>query len=400
MVIAAIYPLGLMAGGICSIDKGDGKCAADCLISKLEGITPFSATARYAVTLPQAEDDVVYTVRLLSEATPADTLCEARYLIDWELPRPETLSKGFSAYVDGSHYRFNDNKLQEYHFEWDSIPFQVGKGGVQRNPQFAGLLPQLMARELRGMLADSTFTLRFVPDTVVSGRHVATLIGVQKVRGYEGRYFSALFDPDTARPLKISNEFNPGQISEQSVTVEYTYPEEGDGFITVPDGEEELIALYPEVFEKFRRSNYRVENLRGAKLPRFSLPTLTSERYTFDASRGFRAPAVVALLDPSVATVEETVARLRKALATGTADADLIMVFTSGNPDTIEEITGPSRRGEYVLLSGRSLARDSGVTVFPTVLVCGRDGTVTEVILGFNRNLAENVIQAVALAAE
>lgn len=399
MVIAAIYPLGLVAGGICSIHKGaSGRSACD-FVARLDSVTPFSATARYAVTLPQAEDDIVYTVRLLSEATPADTLCEARYLIDWELPRPETVSRGFSSYSDGNHFRYNDNKLQEYHFKWDSIPFQVGRGGVQRSPQFVGLLPQMMARELRDMLADTTFTLRFVPDTVVSGRHVTAFRGVQNVRGYDGRYFDAFFDPATARPLRVSNEFNPGQISEQSVTVEYTYPAEG-GAVALPATEEELIALYPEVFEKFRSSNYRVENLRGEKLPRFSLPSLGGERYSYDPSRGFRAPAVIALLDPAVTSAAETVALLRKAVRSGATDADLLLVFTGGNPDTVENIAGQSVIGEYALLSGRSLARDCGVTVFPTVMVCDSNGVVREVLLGFNRNLAENVIQAVALAQE
>ena len=197
----------------------------------------------------------------------------------------------------------------------------------------------------------------------------------------------------------MSNEFNHGQISEQSVTVEYTYPAEG-GAVALPATEEELIALYPEVFEKFRSSNYRVENLRGEKLPRFSLTSLGGERYSYDPSRGFRAPAVIALLDPAVTSAAETVALLRKAVRSGATDADLLLVFIGGNPDTVENIAGQSVIGEYALLSGRSLARDCGVTVFPTVMVCDSNGVVREVLLGFNRNLAENVIQAVALAQE
>lgn len=396
MVIAAIYPLGLLAGGICCMsDSAHGVIAVEECADRLESLSPFSATVKYSVTLPQADDDIVYQVRLASETAPGDSLCEARYLIEWELPRGEEVSDGFSAYSDGNHFRYHDGRLQEYHFQWDSIPFLIGRGGVQRSPQFAELLPQMMARDLRAMLADSTYRLRFVPDTVISGNHVAVIKGVQRARGYDGRYLTIVLDPATGRPLRSESDFNPGQISEQSVAVEYTYP---GGNVSVPRSEDELIALYPDVFGKYRSSNFRVENLRGRKLPHFSLPTVSGERYTYDASRGFRAPAVIAFLDTEVATAAETVEQLRKGVAP--AGADLIMVFPGGDRDAAEALAGGARAGEYVLVSGRSLARDCGVTVSPAVIVADRSGKVTDVMLGFNRNLAENVIQAVALAQE
>lgn len=224
---------------------------------------------------------------------------------------------------------------------------------------------------------------------------MAVIKGVQRARGYDGRYLTIVLDPATGRPLRSESDFNPGQISEQSVAVEYTYP---GGNVSVPRSEDELIALYPDVFGKYRSSNFRVENLRGRKLPHFSLPTVSGERYTYDASRGFRAPAVIAFLDTEVATAAETVEQLRKGVAP--AGADLIMVFPGGDRDAAEALAGGARAGEYVLVSGRSLARDCGVTVSPAVIVADRSGKVTDVMLGFNRNLAENVIQAVALAQE
>lgn len=199
-------------------------------------------------------------------------------------------------------------------------------------------------------------------------------------------------------PLRLFNEYNPGQISEQSVTVVYTYPDDMDK--NRPRSEEELVALYPEVFEKYRESNYRVENLRGLPMPAFSLPTTTGERYTRHKGDRFLSPTVVALLDPSVSTAKETVEALRRAVDSLPGEAGLVMVFSGSNSDMIEEIAGALRPGEAILMSGRSLARDCGVSEYPVVIVASRDGIVKDVILGFNRNLGESVIQAVSLACE
>lgn len=392
MVIAAFYPLGLMAGGICCIND------IDSAIGRLAGADDFNAEAEYSVSLPQGDEDVVYSVALHSDALPGDTLCEAAYLADWQLVSPRKDSAGFSAYLPGHHYRYGDHRLQEYHYAWDSIPFIVGRGGVQRNGRFAELLPQMLARQIRGMEADSTFAVRYVPDTVVSGSHVAAVEAVQRVRGYDGRYFSLFLDRESGMPLRLYNEYNPGQISEQSVTVVYTYPDDMDK--NRPRSEEELVALYPEVFEKYRESNYRVENLRGLPMPAFSLPTTTGERYTRHKGDRFLSPTVVALLDPSVSTAKETVEALRRAVDSLPGETGLVMVFSGSNSDMIEEIAGALRPGEAILMSGRSLARDCGVSEYPVVIVASRDGIVRDVILGFNRNLGESVIQAVSLACE
>lgn len=409
MVIAAFYPLGLHAEGICCNDM-------DQCVEKLAAMNNFTADARYAVTLPSAEDDVIYNVRLISDAA-RDTLSEAVYLVDWRIDDENKESEGFSSYMPGHHYRYRDHKLQEYHFEWDSIPFLTAGGGVQRNDRFVDLLPQMLAAQVRKMQADSLFQLRFSADTVVSGKHVAAIDGIQRVKGYDGRYFQLLMDRGTARPIRLYNEYNPGQISEQSVTVEYIYPDADSKAgkdlrdtakkldevalpVTLPQSEEDLMAIYPEVFEKYRSSNYRTENLPGMFMPEFSLPTITGERYTHHKGEPFQYPTVIALLDPGVSTNSQTVSALRKAVDTMPGQTTLLMVFTGSNIDSIEEITGPAREEEAILMSGRSLARDCGISDFPVIIVAGRNGKITDVNLGFNQNLTENVIQAVSLAAD
>lgn len=381
-------------GGAAETTPG-GQLSFDEAVGRLENARGYAAEVDYAVTLPQAQDDVVYKVCLEADKAEGDSLCEADYLIRWELPAPSGLAEGFLAYFDGHHYRFRDRRLQEYHFEWDSIPFLTRGGGVQRNGQFVDLLPQAIGATLRRMAGDSLVALRFNPDTVVGGRRMAAVTAVQSVRGYTGRVMRLLLDGTTAMPVMIDNEFNPGQISEQLVVVKYEYPgNPAEGGL--PGSEEALRHRFPEVFEKYRESNYSIENLRGEPMPGFSLPTPTGERYARTKGDRFPSPAVIALIDPDAGLAAETVAALRSAAAMSPRELRLIMAFTGSHADRIDELTGGLRPGEAVLMSARSLARDCGAVSFPAIMVVGEDGKVANVILGFNNSLAADVIQSAA----
>lgn len=413
MVIAVMCPPCLSAWGIPAIDRGVMQAAGDeaggaaapvaptveALVSTLEGMTPFSAGVTYDVTLPMLEDDVVYSIEVASEAAPDDRLSGVDYLIRWSLPAREggDASEGFLAYFDGHHYRYRDNRLQEYHFEWDSIPFLTGEGGVQRNGQFVELLPQSIARELREMINSDDYAVGYEPSASSDGREVSVVTASQNVRGFTGRNYKLTVDRATGRPLRIDNEYNPGQISEQSVNVAYDYSGSRDGAVAAVASEEELMEMYPEVFEKFRESNYRIENMRGLPLPSLSLPTLTGERYTRHRGDGFKAPAVVAIIDPQVASAAETVSALRGVAARMPRDIDLVFAFMGSNTDEIEEVAGSPVYGETDLMSAKSLARDCGTSVYPTILVVDPSGIVVNVLLGFNNSLAEDVIQSLAL---
>ncbi len=398
MVIAVICPPGAYARGITVVNKDGGKeCATSVedLAVCLEKIDGFSASVRYEVALPMATDDVVYDVEIASDCNLSDTLCGMDYLVRWQLPRAESKAEGFLAYFNGHHYRYRDHRLQEYHFEWDSIPFQAAGGGVQRNGQFVDLLPSSIARELRTMLRDTAFTVSFSGDTVMEGNHVAMVCATQTVNGFCGRNYQLIADRSTGLPLNVWNEYNPGQISEQGVEAAYSY--ERSPQLKAVASEEELMGMYPEVFEKFRESNYRIENMRGLPLPSFSLPTVTGERYTRHRGDSFNAPTVVALIDPAVETSGETVKALREAVASMPMQVDLILAFTGSNIDTVESLTGAAGMGEALLISAKSLARDCGTSVFPTILLVGSGGNVENVILGFNNSLSQDVIQSLAL---
>ena len=386
-------PSCLKAGGMPAVNEIP---TVEALIGHLERMSPFSAEVEYDVTLPMADDDVIYTVELASDTVHSDPLSRMDYLIRWSLEREGGAATGFSAYFDGHHYRYRNNRLQEYHYEWDSIPFNTAAGGVQSNAQFVELLPQSIASELRRMIVSDDFTVGYEPVAVESGRDVSVVMASQTVKGFVGRNYRLVVDRMSGRPLRIDNEYNPGQISEQSVTAKYDYAN-GSATLQAVKNEAQLMAMYPEVFEKFRESNYRIENMRGLRMPSFSLPTLTGERYSRQRDDAFKAPTIIAIIDPAVATAKATVEALRGVQARMPRAVDIIFAFTGSNADAIEEITGAPSVGEADLMSAKSLARDCGTAVFPTVMVVDRSGTITNVLLGFNNSLADDVIQSVAL---
>lgn len=383
MVIALISPLGLCAQGTVDI------------VTPLESMTDFKGTVSYEVLLPAADDPIVYTVEMRSDRNPADSLSLCDYLIDWSLPTPSGVSKGFSAYFGGHHYRYRDERLQEYHMDWDSIPFTMGRGGVQRNAQFVDILPQYLARELRTIMTDSAYDYRLTPDTLFNGERVITLKARLNYKGYVSKEILYVFDRDTRLPLFAEIDNNPGAISEQTVTIRFNEMAHEPFDLT---GEPALIERYPEVFEKYRESSFRVENLPGTPMPAFSAPTTTGERYTHHRGDAFRAPTIIVLLDPAVASTPAVIAALREAVASSPVAVDLVMAFISNNVDAIEQLVPEIHPGEHLLMTARALARDCGVNVYPTVIIAGRDGNVKDVVLGYNKELADIVIQKVALS--
>lgn len=384
MVIAALYPLGLKAQGISAFVNVD---------------SPIQASVKYEVSLPQAQDDIVYNIDFTSD--PADAASPTDmppYIIEWclNLPDGSQAANGFVANFPDHHYRFRDHRLLEYHRSWDSIPFSTPDGGVQANGQFVDLLPLSLSRQLQNIAADSTFTITPFSTPSAAGTPTRGLEARQRIDGQDCRILRLTVD-DLGRPLKLENDYNLGQISEQSVTATYTYPDTQANSLPAPHSEQELIARYPDVFEKYRESNYAVENLRGLPLPAFSEPTTTGERYTHHRGESFPVPTLIAVIDPSVASSSATITSLRKALAQAPRQIDLLLAFVSNNIDQIEAVAGPALAGEHHLLGARSLARSLGVNAYPTLVLAAPDGSVAEVFLGVNKDLPADVIQAASV---
>ena len=377
------------------------------LCQHLTELPCYRSEATFTVSMPQLADDVVYDLTLTQQASPADTLMPVAYLIDWTMP--SVGAKGFSAYFTGHHYRFGGERLQEYHTDGDPAPFAsvtralnpTGNAerrtnpGVHRSAQFVNLLPEEIASSISMMSGDPAYTLTLHPDTTVNGCKVAVIDAVMTIRGTVAQEAEYTFDPATRLPLRIVLENNPGSLSEQTVTVSYSGSTVSDSCPAIT--EEALMQLYPDVFATMRQSNFRIENLAGQQLPGFALLTSTGERYSRRTSDPFRAPTVIAILEANAGFTPEVIAALRYAIDRLPYPADLIMAFTDNNVDIVEPVVGNIRPGEHLLMSAAALQRDCGAASLPAVIIADRSGLVTNVILGFNNDLAEDVIQKMAL---
>ncbi len=370
------------------------------LAAELSAMTDFNSAATYEVLLPTSEFPVVYNINLASTAaSPSDSLAAADYLIEWSLEKDGNKSEGFSAYFPGNHYRYRDQRLQEYHADWDATPFLPGNDvsrGVQNQAQFCDLLPQYIGLTFQSMLSDTTYKYTVHPDTIISRRHVMAVDGVRSFQGIEALEFLYILDKDNLRPIRSEFVSNPGQIGEQLISASYDYNSSKKDF-TVAKSEEELIARYPTIFEKFRESTFRLENMPGRRLPSFSAPTTTGERYTITKADQFAVPTVIAILDAEVGSTQQTIQLLRDAIDSLPMQADLIMAFINNKVDAIEALTSQIRPGEHILMSARGLARDCGVSVTPVILICDRSATVKDLHIGFNNDIGDFVIQSTAL---
>ncbi len=356
----------------------------------LDALGAVEMHVRYGVLLPSADDDITYDIDLFASPTAGDELSDSDYLIEWQLTTPAGQSDGWSSYHAGNHYRYRDGRLQEYHYEWDSIPMIMGNGGVQRNAQFVDLTPRALAAGLRAMAADSTYTVVMTPDTVADTRPAAVIRARQAINGYDCRYVTWIVDKETHLPRKIEIETGPGTISEQTMTIRFDdiRPAAMPGLT-----EEALMARYPDHFADSRQSIFTLAMLPGKPLPPFSAPTPTGERYTRHKGDAMRAPTIVWLLDADVASTPDVIAQTRRAVDALPMSVDVIYAFVTNNADAIEEVTGDLRQGEHVVMSARSLARDCGVTATPSAVMTDATGCVTAVIAAYNSNLSDTIVQ-------
>lgn len=386
----------LAIGGSLSVSA---QGAAD-LSAFLAGLHEYAADASFEVLLPQAEDPVVYDIVLNSKATPADTLSPFEYVISWKTQSPSGSTAGFSAYYDGNHYRFRNNRLLEYHASANVLPFEPQgpgsyKRGVQSTAQFVDLLPQSLGQRIEEIITDSSYIYVFHPDTIVSGQKSIVIDGAKRGNGYDVALFSYVFDKATCLPASSEIISSPGSISEQTINVTYS---KDASFTLSPISEESLIEAWPDVFEKFRESTFKAENLVGASLPTFSSQILgSSERMTHHHDQPLSRPAILVFLDPEVTSTQATINDIREAVETVPLDIDVIWVFPGNDSNAVSSLIGNQRTGETTLLSARGLVRDCGITLYPTVIIADRNATVKDVAPGYNKELSTVVLQKIML---
>lgn len=375
----------------------------DGIIQTLKNVDCFKANVNYEV-LMSLQADVNYSLKLTSVNNPDDTLAPCDYLIDWTLEGVDGNSHGFNAYFAGNAYIMRGERMQEYHYDWDSIPFRPHNGvkalpGIQIQAQFASLLPQFIADEL-ALIASNTEEYRYKlhPDTLIHGQKVIAVDGVMELHGTTCKEFLYVFDKASGMPVFVELENNPGALAEQTITARYSDISTENGCQAI--SEETLRETYPDAFEKYRESNYAIENLPGQRLPSFALPTTTGERYSRQAGDKFRNVTLVVLIDASSSFAAPTVKDIRNAVDNLPVNADVIWAFVGTNIDEIEHIIPAVNPGEHLLINAKSLARDCGAGSYPVTIITRPDGIVSDVVLGYNNNLSSAVIQKVVLIAK
>lgn len=372
-------------------DNGDIIRIAD----RLAAVGNCSLEGTLGVAMPQLAEDVMYGVTLHQLApVDGDTLAPAPYVIDWRREQTENDIHGFSAYFPGNHYRLQGDRLLEYHYSADRYPFgkEKGKGGVQNTAQFANLLPAFMARDLKSMADDQRYYIHAAEDTIVDGRKAVVVKAIMTVNGITANESEYVFDHSSMLPRRVTYENNPGAISEQTVTVVFGDKSPSTSSPESPLTEEQLISRYPDDFATKRLSSYRLDNLKGRRLPAFEAPTLKGDRYTYAAGQKFTGPTLIVVCEAQSMFTKEMIDQIRQGAAQLVNPADIIWAFVDKHTGAIEDAVGKSRSGETTLVGARALARDCGVTDMPSLIAVERDGTVKSASSGYNNHMASDVI--------
>ncbi len=372
---------------LCVVSPGIWARGIEDFVSALSRADDYHARGRLEVYLPSAQEPVAYDISLISKPNPTDSLSPCSYLIDWRSADPDHPSAGFTAYFDGNFYRFRGDRLQEYHTSATPAAFAPGGDtgkGVQQQAQFVSLLPQFLARELRN--PEYTYN-------IIDPERSATIEGQGA-----GREFVYRFNPATLLPVSATVTFNPGTLSEQ--TTSWQVQESLPTSSPTDFSEEWLREQYPDAFGRYRSSTFRAESLKGEALPTFSVPVAgTRERFAHRKGDPMEALTLVVFLDPEVATAAGTVAQVREAASQAPVPVHILWAFpTTNSAEEILDLLGQAREGEVALSSARSLASDCGVTLFPTLILVGKDGMVKDVTIGANQDLSAIVIQKIIIS--
>lgn len=360
------------------VGQGRNDVALSDLVLALANMADYSAHVRYAVTLPQAEDDIVYDVAL---SQPGDS---DSYLIEWGVDSPSGRLNGFTAWYDGNFYSYRNKRLRELHRQWDESAVTEGRHAPQNSAQFASLLPSRLWRVLKELEGgDYEYKL-------TSNGEVITIDARRMACEDADAELQWKFDAATFKPLSFYGDYNPGAISSQQVYARYE-----DAALAVSTlSEETLRERYDEAFTLYRESQFGIEHMRGEQVPSFSLPRLDgSGRYTRRATEGFKRRTALVLIDTDTTLACDLIERVRKAVSKLPADADVIWACVGKNPADVEEVLGSLGEGETALLGARTLVRDCGAASLPVVLAVDASGRISDLVIGMNNSLESDVIQ-------
>ena len=377
--LLSLFPIGA------SLLTANGAITLTDIAARLDSIPPVTGHATYSVYLPSSPDPVVHDINILSIPTDSDSLSRANYLLDWTLETPSGKSRAFTAYHNGNYYRYHNNRLAEYHLPEDE-PSMTSDNPVHLSGQFIELIPRILARRLQDMATDSTYKYK-----ITSNDNSFSINGVHRLHGYDGMEYDYTFDTNTWLPTAIDIVYNPTSIAEQTISAHITW----DTSVSVPSiSEDMLMTRFPDIFARYRTSNFRVNNLIGQPVPTFTAVTPTRERYHHVHNENFRAPTILAFLDTDAGDPRATVRDIRAAVGSLALTADVLYIFDSDDSDAVEDIVGPILPGETILFRATSTRRDLGVTDSPTLIFCSpKAGRISDIQIGYNKNMPSIVTQ-------
>lgn len=376
-----------------------GFCASAITVPELAGklmeIDCFKAQVSYTVSLPQASDDVRYALSLESRLAPADSISPISYLIDWTFKSPagETLS-GFSAYFDGHHYRYRNDRMQQWHMPADASSFRRQSQathafkGVHRSVQFANLLPAYIGADLTDMLDDSLYRVEILPSATDKSLQVRAVMEMQGQKAVETLYS---FQPETLLPISIETRTGEGSMSEQELSAQYVYSDASEP--CQPIDAARMAAERPALFDSV--GTFTPDALTGNPLPSFTLRSTRGDRITHLRNQPFGVPTLIVVLDPSAAEAAEAVKAVRDAIDHTPEAVEILWASTAANPRTAIELLGQVLPGETLGINASNIVREWGITTLPTLIICNADATVEKIIQPVNKTNAPIVTQSV-----
>lgn len=368
----------------------------DTLLSNLMKIQNYKGGLHFTVTLPMTDEEVEYEVEMASRKSPSDTLCGYDYFFRFAGKKDTVEIPGFILYYAGNLYRFEYDKFREYHFDEHPEPFMGRRSGgrvfpgVQKQGMFFELLPMEIGKQLKGFLQNDRASVKWYPDTIVSGISCNAVKVTETLNGETLRNMLFAFDKNSGLPVYREVENNPGHLGSQTVTVRYTSYDTAPLFDTGFFDESMLLQQYGDIMGRYRESSYRAESLRGKRAPVFSLPVYDDTRW-FSLREELERPVILLFLDTSGEASKTEWAELQPVIERFRPELQSAVLFCETDPGSFGDAVSQQPGGENILCGASSVAGRYGVTGYPSFFIVTPGGTVSEVVIGYSPGIGNTL---------
>lgn len=376
-----------LSAALPALFAGQAQTDMDDIIARLDSTPNYRTSFTYRVSLPITDSEIEYRARLDYRRTPTDTLCGYSYLVDYKAVNDTCPYPNFAAYDRGDCFRFDRNRLREYHYDANPEPFaaQGLTPGIHRSGLFAELFPAEIARQLNDFKTKADCRVAFFPDTTVQGTRCQAILVTDSARGEVARTILYTFDRANSLPLYRETENNPGHLGSQTVVVRYEASDTDTRFPPDCFGEERLLRDYGEIFLLFREGTYAAADRVGQAAPRFALPW-GERRFSSDQLKGQNS--LLLFLDDR----GEFCTPVRQMVESLSLQENLtpVILYIGSQPGET-----PNLAGAIILEHTAKTAGAYGVTGYPTLFLLDPSGTIRLVKIGYTPSLAEEVRQAI-----